>query len=394
MNLKDIITDIGVNLRKVEHPDDGKVIAQTHSGFHTRADYHFRAINKRVQAVLTKDNNKKQSVVFTGHSKGGAVAVLHAFEVLRRNIPFPKGVNLSVITFGAPLAFAEAASHEHDCHREIFAKLNSISHQFVNKYDGVPRLLGARSWAKLVALAGIRAGVDSLAIHKRTYARFAKSTLDGHAEEALENMKERLQSYFGVGTYYVMHDHGVSMAHAEAPQVLHQVLYAREKVPEGQEGYISSEVAAEVLENHAIAQYMETLKTCAVALQSAAADQRTKDVQRAFDEVQSEISGISRKFESVQKSIGELKQSAGSMKMTKAMKQEMRALRSGMDKQEATIRAVQAKLNGLKSSVKSGDEASKRYKNLRKQVEKLNRWQWILTLAITGVSMVLLRAKY
>jgi len=114
-----------------------------HSGFWKAACFIFEEIkeifnNLKVETIFT--------INFTGHSLGGAIAILLALMCKQWNSK--QFAYKSTFTFGAPNLF-----YENELDLEIIDE-NSI-YLFVNKMDIVPRLLGS-STIELVKKIGLR----------------------------------------------------------------------------------------------------------------------------------------------------------------------------------------------------------------------------------------------
>lgn len=102
---------------------DGKI----HLGFYEVVDSVFR---KAFQEALDQ-GAKNKTVWITGHSLGGAMAIVFAYRGLTEHKLEPAGI----ITFGQPLAFS------HSLAQVLLDKFNTRYIRFVNNWDAVPRLL-------------------------------------------------------------------------------------------------------------------------------------------------------------------------------------------------------------------------------------------------------------
>jgi len=102
---------------------DGKI----HRGFYQVVDAIFR---DACQEALRQGAQDK-TVWMTGHSLGGAMAVVFAYRGLTEQKLAPEGV----ITFGQPLAVS------HSLAQQLLDRFNTRYIRFVNNWDVVPRLL-------------------------------------------------------------------------------------------------------------------------------------------------------------------------------------------------------------------------------------------------------------
>lgn len=102
---------------------DGKI----HKGFFQVVD----AIYKDAYAEAVKQGAENKSVWITGHSLGGAMALVFGYRALTENELAPGGI----ITFGQPLAFSPTLA------QFLLDKFNTKYVRFVNSFDPVPRLL-------------------------------------------------------------------------------------------------------------------------------------------------------------------------------------------------------------------------------------------------------------
>lgn len=102
---------------------DGRI----HKGFFQVVD----AIYKDAYAEAVKQGAETKSVWITGHSLGGAMALVFGYRALTENELAPGGI----ITFGQPLAFSPTLA------QFLLDKFNTKYVRFVNSFDPVPRLL-------------------------------------------------------------------------------------------------------------------------------------------------------------------------------------------------------------------------------------------------------------
>ncbi len=102
---------------------DGKI----HRGFFQVVD----AIYKDAYAEAVKQGAENKTVWITGHSLGGAMALVFGYRALTENELAPGGI----ITFGQPLAFSPTLA------QFLLDKFNTKYVRFVNNFDPVPRLL-------------------------------------------------------------------------------------------------------------------------------------------------------------------------------------------------------------------------------------------------------------
>lgn len=105
------------------HIGDGKV----HLGFFQVVD----AIYKEVFDEAIRQGGKSKTVWITGHSLGGAMAIVFAQRASTESELDPTGI----ITFGQPLAFSSALA------QFLLDKFDTRYIRFVNSWDAVPRLL-------------------------------------------------------------------------------------------------------------------------------------------------------------------------------------------------------------------------------------------------------------
>jgi triacylglycerol lipase len=120
----DSIADWQTDLRaaKVEHPRGGKV----HAGFKSA----WKSVMWAVTDNLCQRGNSVGDVVVCGHSLGGALAVLCAFELI--HLPFIPSVQC--YTFGQPRVGNGSFT------RYFNANLHDETYRIVNEHDPVPYL--------------------------------------------------------------------------------------------------------------------------------------------------------------------------------------------------------------------------------------------------------------
>lgn len=118
LNLQDIKTDINCN--KIEVPNIGFV----HQGF-------WEALNAVLNDILlfVKDHHQQKEILITGHSMGGALAVLLGTYLQANNIH-----RFQVFTFGSPRCLSWKTAKKVDAliHNKVFL--------FINSVDIVPRV--------------------------------------------------------------------------------------------------------------------------------------------------------------------------------------------------------------------------------------------------------------
>lgn len=116
----DWLTDATIIGRQVS---DGKI----HRGFYHVVD----AIYKEVFDEAVRQGAKSKTVWITGHSLGGAMAVVFAHRGATESELAPEGI----ITFGQPLAVSSSLA------QFFLDTFNTRYIRFVNNWDAVPRLL-------------------------------------------------------------------------------------------------------------------------------------------------------------------------------------------------------------------------------------------------------------
>lgn len=132
---RDFIEDARV-LRDTIMEVGGKKV-EVHSGFHDD----FKAVNAAVVSSVRQlsNANRAAQIFITGHSLGGALALLCALEFSRQNL-MPAGV----FTFGQPRVgnAAFAALYDAGGGGVMQPYLRDITYRIVNQNDIVPRLPG------------------------------------------------------------------------------------------------------------------------------------------------------------------------------------------------------------------------------------------------------------
>lgn len=147
-NFRDIILNSFTQTTSVSEDND---FLHVHGGMWLS----LKSILPDVCKFLISKGGLFDQVFLTGHSLGGAQAMIAHFGIhnLKTCDKIPgidklRKTKITVITFGAPLAFALAdADHEDDFWR-ILQPINDNAFHYVNDRDIVPRLLGPRrgSW--------------------------------------------------------------------------------------------------------------------------------------------------------------------------------------------------------------------------------------------------------
>jgi len=191
-NVKDMLIDAFAALEKVEMHSYN---FHAHKGIRMAIKSKIPAIN----AVLAQRKADKQlrSVTLTGHSLGGAYAVL-VYSMLRgksfkktKNSDFSSktylDVPMEVYTYGAPNILGRKGGWNNDL------KANDANvHNFIHNYDLVPRLLGTKTLATMI---------KTLLKVMPPEMQKARELLDGFADNRVLN---HMSEYYVYGHYYFL----------------------------------------------------------------------------------------------------------------------------------------------------------------------------------------------
>eukprot|EP01060_Flectonema_neradi_P022515 TRINITY_DN30765_c0_g1_i1.p1 TRINITY_DN30765_c0_g1~~TRINITY_DN30765_c0_g1_i1.p1 ORF type:complete len:501 (+),score=84.28 TRINITY_DN30765_c0_g1_i1:188-1504(+) len=158
-NINDVYRDTMCKPVPVTAPNTGGIInhsVKCHQGFHDGAVQLFNKIHPHITRYASLVNATRSSplqISFTGHSLGGAVAIL--LSLYYSHFSMPHIVVSQLHTFGAPKVFVS------ECHRPVdIPELRKVvTRQFITDFDIVPRGLGSSKIAKLTSIAN-RLGIS------------------------------------------------------------------------------------------------------------------------------------------------------------------------------------------------------------------------------------------
>ncbi|KNC82711.1 hypothetical protein SARC_05012 [Sphaeroforma arctica JP610] len=148
--------DVGVILdHELAQFKTDKATLMAHRGIAGKLDQ----IWGRIEAELKQLPKSIKQLYITGHSLGGAYALLCGARILMsKQHLLPPGVSVKVVTFGAPLVFARNALEDKALPTALTAAMKGRTFNFVFGCDVVPRLLGtglSTTFIKMLQVAGI-----------------------------------------------------------------------------------------------------------------------------------------------------------------------------------------------------------------------------------------------
>jgi len=131
-NMEDLILDLDFDVEEIKN-------LSIHKGFYTRTEAEMEKILNHLETI---QNVPIKKLIVTGHSLGGACAIIFSLLLSQKEDIWNKFEKKVVITFGAPLVSSKVVDI-------IDYKIINI----VNVYDLVPRLLGQnKTVSKLISI--------------------------------------------------------------------------------------------------------------------------------------------------------------------------------------------------------------------------------------------------
>ena len=123
----DILKDLNIIRTEFNIPNYNKKQLYVHGGFYSQFNDVHEFINKDILEYLDNDKYKTKTILFTGHSLGGALATLGACYF---GVVYPS-ILVNCVTFGSPRV---------GCNQfiKVFAEHCNNSYRFVNENDPVP----------------------------------------------------------------------------------------------------------------------------------------------------------------------------------------------------------------------------------------------------------------
>ena len=189
-NLTDVLTDNDIEVRKElirlipTHGDLDPLIGHLRPGRHLGFLIGWAAIRFQIESWLrTLPDHDDTPIVISGHSLGGALAFLGAFEFMRSSPPRPV---VAVVTFGAPKAGNQSFCDQYD------RLLGERTVRIEARGDKVPDV-ARRSGYVHVAKANEWEFVEQPLLSRSTFDHVIKETLEKAAKEEAERTRKAEQ---------------------------------------------------------------------------------------------------------------------------------------------------------------------------------------------------------